>query len=51
MDWANLENLDITKLARALERDCQEGVQWEIRRLEWILAHEPEQPQAVDKAA
>ena len=28
------------KLARSLERDCQDGVKWERRKLEWILEEE-----------
>ncbi len=37
------EELDFMKLARAIERDCQEGVKWERRKLEWILEEEREQ--------
>ncbi len=37
------EELDFLKLARAVERDCQEGVQWERRKLEWILEEEQKQ--------
>ncbi len=37
------ENLDFLKLARAIERDCQEGVKWERRKLEWILEEERKQ--------
>ena len=38
-----LEDLDILKFARAVERDCQEGVKWERRKLEWILEEERKQ--------
>ncbi len=24
------------KLARSIEKDCQEGIKWEIRKLAWI---------------
>ena len=37
------EEVDFMKLARAVERDCQEGVHWERRKLEWILEREREQ--------
>ena len=33
----NLEHLDVIKSARSLDEDCQEGVKWELRKLEWIL--------------
>ncbi len=44
----DLENLDVLKLAKSIERDCQEGVKWEIRKLQWIL--EEEQGQIKDKS-
>jgi len=36
----DLETLDVMKFARSIERDCQEAVKWEIRKLEWILEEE-----------
>jgi len=27
----------LMRFARSVERDCQEGVKWERRKLEWIL--------------
>lgn len=36
----DLESLDIMKFARSIERDCQEGVKWERRKLQWILEEE-----------
>ncbi len=35
-----LETLDVLRFARSIERDCQEGVKWEQRKLEWILEEE-----------
>lgn len=41
-EWADLEKLDFLKFARSIERDCQEGVKWEIRKLEWLREeHKP----------
>jgi hypothetical protein len=39
----DIESLDIMKLARSIERDCQEGVKWERRKLQWILEEEAKQ--------
>ena len=44
----DLETFDIKKFAESLVRDCQEGVKWEHRKLEWIREEkaksaEPEQ--------
>ena len=36
-DFTDFEKLDVMKWARSIEKDCQEGVKWEIRKLEWIL--------------
>lgn len=36
----NLEEIDLLKLARSIERDCQEGVKWERRKLQWIIEEE-----------
>jgi hypothetical protein len=36
---------------RAVERDCQEGVKWERRKLEWIESEEAEKAEEVSKAA
>ena len=35
-NFIDLEKLDVLKFAKSIERDCQEGVKWEIRKLEWI---------------
>ena len=32
----DLETFDIERFARSIEKDCQEGVKWERRKLEWI---------------
>ena len=34
--WIDVETFDIQKFAESLERDCQEGVKWERRKLQWI---------------
>ena len=39
----DLSEAELLKLARAIERDCQEGVKWERRKLEWILEEERNQ--------
>ena len=33
-NWIDLETFDIKKFAESLERDCQEGVKWERRKLQ-----------------
>jgi len=41
--WIDLDEFDLAKIekfARSIEKDCQEGVQWERRKLEWILEDE-----------
>ena len=38
--WTDLEHIDLLKFARSLEKDCQEAVKWERRKLEWILQEE-----------
>ncbi len=47
----DLEKFDIEKFARSLEKDCQEGVKWERRKLEWILEEEKKQAEGKSKAA
>jgi len=49
-NWVDLEKLDVMKFARSIERDCQEGVRWERRKLEWIL-EELKLAEAKSKAA
>jgi len=46
--WIDVETFDIKKFAESLVTDCQEGVKWERRNLEWIL--EEEKKQAVTEA-
>ena len=50
-EWTDLEKLDLMEFARSIERDCQEAVKWEIRKLEWIVSDEQRQNAAEDKAA
>ena len=45
-----LERLDLLKFARSIERDCQEGVKWEHRKLQWILEEEQQQLEEKSKA-
>jgi hypothetical protein len=35
-NWIDAETFDIEKFAQSLVRDCQEGVKWERRKLQWI---------------
>ncbi len=49
--WIDLEKLDVMKFARSIERDCQEGVKWERRKLEWIRAEKQKQSETESKAA
>jgi hypothetical protein len=42
--WVDLDELDAMKFARSIERDCQEGVKWERRKLQWILEEERNEP-------
>ena len=49
-NWIDLEDVDVLKLARSIERDCQEGVKWELRKLEWIR-EEKNRSEVGDKAA
>ena len=50
-NWIDLDEIDAMKLARSIERDCQEGVKWELRKLEWILEEERKQAEAESEAA
>ena len=50
-NWLDLEKVDVMKLARSIERDCQEGVKWERRKLEWIREEKRKQVEAESKAA
>jgi hypothetical protein len=47
----DLEKLDVMKFARSIERDCQDGVKWERRKLEWVLEEERKQAMVERKAA
>jgi hypothetical protein len=47
----DLETFDVEKFARSLEKDCQEGVKWERRKLEWILEEEKKQAHGKNEAA
>jgi hypothetical protein len=49
--WTDLENLDVMKFARSIERDCQETVKWERRKLEWILEEEKKKQELVNSEA
>ena len=50
-NWLDLEKLDVMKFARSIERDCQEGVKWERRKLAWILEEERKQAEGKREAA
>jgi hypothetical protein len=50
-NWVDLEKLDVMKFARSIERDCQEGVKWERRKLQWILEEKRKLAEIEGKAA
>ena len=47
----HFDKLDFLRFALAIERDCQEGVKWERRKLEWILEEERKQAEVEAQAA
>ena len=49
--WIDVETFDIKKFAESLVKDCQEGVKWERRKLEWILEEERQQAEKKSEAA
>ncbi len=48
--WIDVETFDIQKFAESLVKDCQEGVKWEQRKLEWIREEKAKEA-SQDKAA
>jgi len=50
-NWIDAETFDIKKFAESLVKDCQEGVKWERRKLEWILEEEEKQAESQSEAA
>jgi hypothetical protein len=50
-DGIDVETFDIKKFAESLVKDCQEGVKWERRKLEWILEEEEKQGKGKSDAA
>ncbi|ADW69631.1 hypothetical protein [Granulicella tundricola] len=50
-NWIDVKTFDIEKFARSLEKDCQEGVKWERRKLEWILEEKKAQAEGKSEAA
>jgi hypothetical protein len=50
-DGIDVETFDIKKFAESLVKDCQEGVKWERRKLEWILEEEAKQAKGTSDAA
>jgi hypothetical protein len=50
-DGIDVETFDIKKFAESLVKDCQEGVKWERRKLEWILEEEAKQVKSKSDAA
>ncbi len=45
------ENFDLEKFARSIEKDCQEAVKWERRKLEWIREERAKEAKANGKPA
>jgi hypothetical protein len=50
-NWIDAETFDIKRFAESLVKDCQEGVKWERRKLEWILEEEKKQVEHKSEAA
>jgi hypothetical protein len=50
-NWIDLEKIDVMKFARSIERDCQEAVKWERRKLEWILEEERSKAKSSSESA
>jgi len=47
----DVEKFDIKKFAESLVKDCQEGVKWERRKLEWVLEEEKKRAEGKSEAA
>ncbi len=45
------KDFDVRRFAEALERNAQEAVKWERRKLEWILEEESRQTSGEKTAA
>ena len=45
------KEFDIRKFAEALEKNAQEGVKWERRKLEWVLEEERKLSEAKQQEA
>lgn len=49
IDWANLDMDGLYRVTKQIERDCQEGVRWERRKLQWILDEKRAKEFALDE--
>jgi hypothetical protein len=49
--WMDVDQLDVLSFARSIELDCQEGVKWERRKLDWMRSEEQLVPAAEKQAA
>jgi hypothetical protein len=47
----DVETFDIKKFAESLVKDCQEGVKWERRKLEWIREERAKEAKANGQGA
>jgi hypothetical protein len=47
----DVETFDIKKFAESLVKDCQEGVKWERRKLEWIREERAKEAKANGEGA
>jgi hypothetical protein len=47
----DLETFDIERFARSIEKDCQEGVKWERRKLEWVREERTKEAKVNGEAA
>ena len=50
-NYIDVTTFDIKRFAESLVKDCQEGVKWEQRKLEWIIEEEKKQTEAKGQAA
>lgn len=50
-NYIDVATFDIKRFAESLVRDCQEGVKWERRKLDWILDEEQKRVEVQRDAA
>lgn len=45
-NWIDPDTFDIHRFAKEIERVCQAGIKWELRKLEWIREERAKQEKA-----